>query len=161
MMEANYEKAAFAAGCFWHVEADFRKVKGVKDAVVGYMGGHTENPTYEEVHTGTTGHAETVEVTFDPAEIAYDQLLDVFWGLHDPITPNRQGPDVGHQYRSVIFYYNDQQRREAEESKQRLEASGKYRKPIVTEIVPAPKFWRAEEYHQRYLEKRGLAVCPL
>jgi peptide-methionine (S)-S-oxide reductase len=160
-MEANLEKAAFAAGCFWHVEADFRKVKGVKDAAVGYMGGHTENPTYEEVHSGKTGHAETVELTFDPSVLSYEQLLDVFWDLHDPTTPNRQGPDVGHQYRSVIFYYNDEQRKEAEESKQRLQESGKYKNKIVTEIVPAPRFWRAEEYHQRYLEKRGLAVCPL
>jgi peptide-methionine (S)-S-oxide reductase len=158
---ANLEKAAFAAGCFWHVEADFRKLKGVVDAAVGYMGGHTEDPTYEEVHTGTTGHAETVEVVFDPSVISYEQLLDVFWDLHDPTTPNRQGPDVGHQYRSVIFYYNDEQRKEAEESKQRLQASGRFKSDIVTEIVPAPRFWRAEEYHQRYLEKRGLVVCPL
>jgi peptide-methionine (S)-S-oxide reductase len=160
-LSANLEKAAFAAGCFWHVEADFRKLKGVVDAEVGYMGGHTENPTYEEVHTGKTGHAETVEVIFDPSVISYEQLLNVFWDLHDPTTPNRQGPDVGHQYRSVIFYYNDEQRREAEGSKQRLQESGRFKSDIVTEIVPAPMFWRAEEYHQRYLEKRGLVVCPL
>jgi peptide-methionine (S)-S-oxide reductase len=160
-MEGDLEKAAFAAGCFWHVEEDFRKVKGVKGTAAGYMGGHTENPTYEDVHTGRTGHAETVEVTYDPSVVSYEQLLDVFWGLHDPTTPNRQGPDVGHQYRSVIFYYNDEQKKEAEGSKRRLQESGKYKDKVVTEIVPAPKFWRAEEYHQRYLEKRGLAVCPL
>ncbi len=160
-MASNLEKAAFAAGCFWHVEADFRKMKGVVDAAVGYMGGHTEDPTYEDVHSGKTGHAETVELTFDPSVLSYEQLLDVFWDLHDPTTLNRQGPDVGHQYRSVIFYYSDEQRKEAEESKRRLQESGKYKSRIVTEIVPAPRFWRAEEYHQRYLEKRGLAVCPL
>jgi peptide-methionine (S)-S-oxide reductase len=157
----SLEKAAFAAGCFWHVEEDFRKMKGVVDTAVGYMGGHTEDPTYEEVHSGTTGHAETVELAFDPSVLSYGQLLDRFWDLHDPTTPNRQGPDVGHQYRSVIFYYNDEQRKEAEGSKQRLQESGRYKNDIVTEIVPAPRFWRAEEYHQRYLEKRGLAVCPL
>ncbi len=160
-MSSNLQKAAFAAGCFWHVEADFRKVKGVVDVVSGYMGGHTENPRYEDVHTGRTGHAETVEVTFDPSAVSYEDLLNVFWEIHDPTTPNRQGPDVGHQYRSVIFYYNEEQRKAAEESKGRLQRSGRYEGRIVTEIVPATTFWRAEEYHQRYLEKHGLSACPL
>jgi len=160
-MGAELQKAAFAAGCFWHVEVAFRKLKGVTDTAVGYMGGHVDNPTYEDVHTGTTGHAETVEVTYDPEETSYEDLLKVFWDIHDPTTPNRQGPDVGHQYRSVIFYYTDAQKEQAEASKRELQASGKYEADIVTEIVPATRFWRAEEYHQRYLEKRGLAVCPL
>ena len=160
-MSANLERAAFGAGCFWHVEVAFRKVEGVVDAAVGYMGGRTENPTYEDVHTGRTGHAETVEVTYDPSKVSYEDLLDVFWDIHDPTTPNRQGPDVGHQYRSMIFYYTDEQKAKAERSKQQLQGSGKYKDDIVTEIVPATTFWRAEDYHQRYLEKRGLAVCPI
>ncbi len=155
------KKAAFAAGCFWGVEAKFRCIKGVADAAVGYMGGHLENPTYREVCTDRTGHAETVEVTYDPSIVSYDELLEAFWNLHNPTTPNRQGPDIGSQYRSVIFYYDEDQRRKAEESKERLQKSGRYSRPIVTEIVPAPKFWRAEEYHQRYLEKQGGAVCHI
>jgi peptide-methionine (S)-S-oxide reductase len=161
LMSTELQKAAFGAGCFWHVEVAFRKAKGVVDTAVGYMGGHLENPSYEDVHSGTTGHAETVEVTYDPGRTSYEDLLDLFWEIHDPTTVNRQGPDVGHQYRSVIFYYDEEQRKEAERSKHRLQGSGKYSQDIVTEIVHATRFWRAEEYHQRYLEKHGLAVCPL
>lgn len=149
------EKATFAAGCFWGVEDAFRQVKGVTDAAVGYTGGHTDNPTYPEVCTDTTGHAEAVEVTFEPHVVSYDQLLDVFWAIHDPTQFNRQGPDVGSQYRSAIFYHSEAQRQAAEESKQRLEASGKFRRRIVTEIAPASAFWRAEDYHQQYFARRG------
>jgi peptide-methionine (S)-S-oxide reductase len=155
------QKATFAAGCFWGVEAAFRQVPGVLDAAVGYSGGGFPDPTYEDVCTGRTGHAESVEVEFDPARVSYDQLLDVFWENHDPTTKNRQGPDVGTQYRSAIFFDNPAQEKAALESKSRLEASGRYRRPIVTEIVPAQQFWRAEDYHQRYLEKRGLAHCKI
>jgi peptide-methionine (S)-S-oxide reductase len=155
------EKATFAAGCFWGVEAAFRQVPGVLDAAVGYSGGGFPNPTYEDVCTGRTGHAESVEVEFDPERVSYDQLLDVFWENHDPTTKNRQGPDVGTQYRSAIFFHNPEQEKAALESKSRLEASGRYRRPIVTEITPAQQFWRAEDYHQRYLEKRGLAHCKI
>jgi peptide-methionine (S)-S-oxide reductase len=155
------EKATFAAGCFWGVEAAFRQVSGVLDAAVGYSGGGFADPTYEDVCTGRTGHAESVQVEFDPARVSYDQLLDVFWENHDPTTLNRQGPDVGTQYRSAIFFYNPEQERAASESKSRLEASGRYRRPVVTEIAPAQQFWRAEDYHQRYLEKRGLAHCKI
>jgi peptide methionine sulfoxide reductase msrA/msrB len=155
--DGNLEEAAFAAGCFWGVEAAFRGLPGVRDAAVGYMGGRTENPTYEEVCSGHTGHAETVHLRYDPAVTSYDQLLDLFWEEHDPTTPNRQGPDVGTQYRSAIFTYTPEQKAAAEASKARLEASHKYSRPVVTEIVaaPAPKFHRAEEYHQRYIEKRN------
>jgi peptide-methionine (S)-S-oxide reductase len=155
------EKATFAAGCFWGVEAAFRQVPGVLDAAVGYSGGGFPDPTYEDVCTGRTGHAESVEVEFDPARVSYDQLLDVFWENHDPTTKNRQGPDVGTQYRSAIFFHNPAQEKAALESKSRLEASGRYRRPIVTEIASAQQFWRAEDYHQRYLEKRGLAHCKI
>jgi peptide-methionine (S)-S-oxide reductase len=155
------EKATFAAGCFWGVEAAFRQVPGVLDAAVGYSGGAFPNPTYEDVCTGRTGHAESVRVEFDPARVSYDQLLDVFWENHDPTTLNRQGPDVGTQYRSVIFVEGREQEKAAKESKERLEKSGRYRRPIVTEIAPAQPFWRAEDYHQRYLEKRGLAHCKI
>jgi peptide-methionine (S)-S-oxide reductase len=154
-------KATFAAGCFWGVEAAFRQVPGVLDAAVGYSGGAFPNPTYEDVCTGRTGHAESVRVEFDPARVSYDQLLDVFWENHDPTTLNRQGPDVGTQYRSAIFVEGPEQEKAAKESKERLEKSGRYRRPIVTEIVPAQPFWRAEDYHQRYLEKRGLAHCKI
>jgi len=150
------EKATFAAGCFWGVEAAFRKVKGVVRTEVGYTGGITENPTYEDVCTGKTGHAEAVQVEYDPSEVSYEELLDVFWSIHDPTTRNQQGVDIGSQYRSAIFYYTAEQKRIAEESKRRLQESGKFDKPIVTEIVPASTFWRAEEYHQCYLEKKGL-----
>src|SRR5436190_1805865 len=143
-------KATFAAGCFWGVEATFRAIPGVLDVQVGYTGGHTPNPTYHDVCSDTTGHAEAVEVDYDPARVAYEQLLDVFWENHDPTTPNRQGPDVGSQYRSAIFYHDEEQRATAEASKARLDASGRYRRPIVTQIVPAVPFHRAEEYHQQY-----------
>ena len=155
------EKATFGAGCFWGVEATFRAVAGVKDAAVGYAGGKTENPTYEDVCSHTTGHAEVVQVEFDPAVVSYDHLLDVFWSNHNPTTLNRQGPDVGDQYRSVIFYHSPEQKAAAEASKKRLEESGRFKNPIVTHIQPAPTFYRAEDYHQRYLEKRGLSHCAV
>jgi peptide-methionine (S)-S-oxide reductase len=153
------EFATFGAGCFWGVEVTFRNVPGVKDAVVGYLGGTLANPTYRDVCTGRTGHAEVVQVTYDPSEVSYDTLLDVFWANHNPTTLNRQGPDVGTQYRSAIFFHTPAQKRLAEESKERLEKSGKFRRPIVTEITEATTFYPAEDYHQRYLEKRGLASC--
>jgi peptide methionine sulfoxide reductase msrA/msrB len=150
------EKAAFAAGCFWGVEAGFRQVKGIVKTQAGYMGGTTENPTYEDVCTDQTGHAETVELEYDPNQVSYAGLLDVFWKMHNPTTPNRQGPDRGSQYRSVIFYYNSEQKRLAQLSKEKLEQSKQYKSPIVTEIIPASEFYPAEEYHQRYFEKRGV-----
>jgi peptide-methionine (S)-S-oxide reductase len=153
------ETAAFGAGCFWGVEVDFRNTPGVVDAVVGYMGGELENPSYEDVCSDTTGHAEVVEVKFDPDEISYEQVLDVFWGVHDPTQLNRQGPDVGTQYRSAIFIYDDEQRRAAEASREA--AQERFPRPIATTIEPASAFWKAEEYHQRYLEKRGLATCRI
>jgi peptide-methionine (S)-S-oxide reductase len=153
------ETATFGAGCFWGVEVAFRQMDGVTDAAVGYAGGSRPNPTYEEVCTDRTGHAEVVQVTFDPSRVRYGQLLDLFFTSHDPTQLNRQGPDHGTQYRSVIFYHGEEQRAEAEAAKARWEASGRWKRPIVTEISPAPPFWRAEEYHQRYLEKRGLASC--
>lgn len=152
-------KATFGAGCFWGVEAAFRQVHGVTATRVGYAGGTMENPTYEDVCSDRTGHAEVVEVTYDPERVSYDDLLEVFWNEHDPTQRNRQGFDVGSQYRSVIFYHDDEQRNAALASKERLERSGEYRKPIVTEIEPAPEFYEAEDYHQQYLEKRGLATC--
>jgi peptide-methionine (S)-S-oxide reductase len=155
------EKATFAAGCFWGVEAAFRQTKGVKSTTVGYTGGTTKNPTYEQVCTDSTGHAEAVEVEYDPAELSYDQLLTVFWENHDPTQLNRQGPDFGSQYRSAIFYHSREQQAAATASKDRLETSGKFKRPIVTEIVPATEFFRAEEYHQQYLEKRGQASCHI
>jgi peptide-methionine (S)-S-oxide reductase len=155
------QKATFAAGCFWGVEAAFRQVPGVVDTAVGYTGGNVANPTYEDVCTDRTGHAEAVQVEFDPERVTFDRLLDVFWENYDPTTKNRQGPDVGSQYRSAIFFHGPEQERAATESKKRLEESGRFRRPIVTEIVPAKEFWRAEEYHQKYLEKRGLAHCKI
>ena len=152
-------KATFGAGCFWGVEEEFRKVKGVKDTAVGYAGGGVANPTYKDVCTDRTGHAEVVEVDFDPAEVSYDALLDVFWNGHDPTQLNRQGPDVGTQYRSVVFFHSPEQEAAARASRARLEESGRFRRPIATVIEPAPTFWRAEDYHQRYLEKRGLGSC--
>ncbi len=151
----------FGAGCFWGVEASFRSIDGVKEALVGYAGGKTENPTYEEVCSDETGHAEVVEVEFDPSKVTYEQPLEVFWANHDPTTRNRQGPDVGTQYRSVIFPYTPEQRAAAEQSRATLDQSGRFRRPIVTLIEPAPKFYRAEEYHQRYLEKRGIKHCAI
>ncbi|HLI30201.1 MAG TPA: peptide-methionine (S)-S-oxide reductase MsrA [Terriglobia bacterium] len=155
------EKATFAAGCFWGVEAAFRAIPGVTSTRVGYTGGTLSNPTYKDVCTDRTGHAEAVEVTFDPARVSYDELLKVFWENHDPTTLNRQGPDVGSQYRSAIFYHNPVQESAARASKDQLEKSGVYRRPIVTQIVPAEEFWQAEEYHQQYLEKRGQASCHI
>ena len=155
------ERATFAAGCFWGVEETFRQVPGVVDTAVGFMGGATVSPSYREVCGGRTGHAEVVDLVFDPAKVSYDALLDVFWGCHDPTTKDRQGPDVGSQYRSAIFFHSPAQDAAARESKERLDAAGRFRRPIVTEIVPAGPFWRAEEYHQRYLEKRGAAACRL
>lgn len=155
------EKAYFGAGCFWGVEAAFRKVKGVKKTAVGYMGGKTEKPSYEDVCTDETGHAEVVMAEFDPAEVSYGQLLDVFWSCHNPTEVNRQGPDEGTQYRTVIFTASDAQRAEAEKSKAALAASGKFKKPIATNIEPAQEFFMAEEYHQQYLEKKGLASCHI
>ena len=154
------EIATFGAGCFWGIEAAFRRVPGVLDTAVGYSGGHLENPTYKDVCTDETGHAEVVQVTFDPSKIGYRQLLDVFWQIHDPTQVNRQGPDSGTQYRKAIFFHSPEQEAAAKESKAALEASGKLRRrPIATEITPAGKFYLAEEYHQRYLEKRGAASC--
>ena len=153
------EVASFAAGCFWGVEEEFRKTPGVVATAVGFSGGHTVNPSYEDVCTHTTGHAETAMVEYDPSEISYDQLLDVFWHLHDPTTKDRQGPDEGDQYRSAIFYFSPEQRAAAFASRDKLQASGELDGPIVTEIVPAAPFYQAEEYHQQYVEKGGFAHC--
>ena len=155
------KKATFGAGCFWGVETTFRRIPGVIETAVGYAGGHTENPTYKEVCTDRTGHAEVVEVQYDPSRVSYGQLLDIFWSSHDPTQVNRQGPDYGTQYRTVIFYHDDDQKAEAEASKQKLETAGRFARPIATQIVPAGPFYRAEEYHQQYLEKRGLENCHL
>jgi len=160
-MENATEKATFGAGCFWGVEAAFRQVPGVLETAVGYAGGNFANPTYGDVCSDETGHAEVVEVTYDPSRVSYEDLLKVFWENHDPTQLNRQGPDIGTQYRSAIFFHSTAQRDAAIASRDRLEKSGRYRRPIVTEITPAPAFWRAEEYHQRYLEKRGLASCKI
>ncbi|MCP4591724.1 MAG: peptide-methionine (S)-S-oxide reductase MsrA [bacterium] len=148
------EKGTFAAGCFWGVEAAFRRVDGVLSTAVGYTGGAEENPTYHAVCSGTTGHAEAVEVIYDPSTVTYDDLLSVFWQCHDPTTLNRQGPDVGAQYRSAVFYHDAEQQAEAIASKEKLQGSGRYREPIVTEITPAAPFYMAEDYHQQYLEKQ-------
>jgi peptide-methionine (S)-S-oxide reductase len=155
------EKATFGAGCFWGVEATFRQINGVTNATAGYAGGTKDNPTYEDVCTDETGHAEVVEVEFDPSQVSYDQLLDVFWSNHNPTTLNRQGPDVGTQYRSVIFYHSPEQKSAAETSKETINKSGRFRQLVVTQIEPAQRFWRAEEYHQRYLEKRGQTHCAI
>lgn len=155
------EKATFGGGCFWGVEAAFRQIPGVVSTQVGYMGGTTKYPTYQDVCTDLTGHAEVVEVTFDPAKVTYEQLLDVFWKIHDPTQNNRQGWDVGTRYRSVIFAHTPEQEAAAGASKEILGKSGKYRRPIATQVVPASEFWRAEEYHQQYLEKKGLSNCHL
>ena len=153
------EEATFAAGCFWQVEIDFANTPGVLTTMVGYTGGSTESPSYEEVCAGNTGHAEAVHLTFDPDQVSYEELLDVFFGLHDPTQVNRQGPDVGSQYRSAILFHSPEQEREAIAAKERVQTEN--RTPVVTEIVPAGPFWRAEDYHQRYLEKRGMATCPV
>ncbi|HEX5436062.1 MAG TPA: peptide-methionine (S)-S-oxide reductase MsrA [Gemmatimonadaceae bacterium] len=155
----SIKRASFGAGCFWGTEVTFRNVPGVTNVTAGYMGGTLDHPTYEDVCSDATGHAEVVEVEYDPARVSYDTLLDVFWENHNPTTLNRQGPDVGTQYRSAIFYYDDEQRAAARASKDALERSHRFAKPIVTEITPATPFYRAEEYHQRYLEKHGLAHC--
>ena len=155
------ETATFGAGCFWGVETTFRQVPGVVATAVGYLGGTLANPTYHDVCTGRTGHAEVVQVEFDPAKVTYQQLLDVFWKNHDPTTKDRQGPDVGTQYRSAIFYHSPAQEQAAIASKEELAKSGRFRRPIVTEITPASAFYKAEDYHQQYLEKRGLASCHI
>jgi peptide-methionine (S)-S-oxide reductase len=154
-------KALFGAGCFWGVEAAFRQVEGVLATAVGYSGGRQENPSYESVCSGKTGHAEVVEVEYDPSKVSYEQLLDVFWENHDPTTLNRQGPDVGEQYRSAIFFQTPDQKSAAIASKENQSKSGRYKRPLVTEITPASTFYPAEEYHQRYLEKHGLAHCRI
>ncbi|HEY2801455.1 MAG TPA: peptide-methionine (S)-S-oxide reductase MsrA [Chthoniobacterales bacterium] len=157
----SIEKATFGAGCFWGVEEMFRQIKGVKSATSGYAGGTTENPSYEDVCSHSTGHAEVVEVEFDPEEVTYEQLLDVFWSNHDPTTRDRQGPDIGSQYRSVAFYHSPEQKAAAEAKRDALDKSGKFRRPIVTQIEAAPTFYRAEEYHQEYLRKHGRAHCAV
>ncbi|MFH1486420.1 MAG: peptide-methionine (S)-S-oxide reductase MsrA [Chloroflexota bacterium] len=153
------EEATFAAGCFWGLEEAFACIGGVMSTTVGYTGGTTKSPTYEQVCSDRTGHAEAVEVVYDPAKVSYDRLLEVFWSIHDPTTLNRQGPDIGSQYRSAIFYHTAEQKAKANASKERLEASGKYCCPIVTEILPASEFYPAEEYHQHYFEKHGGRSC--
>ena len=149
------EKATFAAGCFWGIETAYRRLEGVLDVAVGYEGGNTDNPSYQDVCTGQTGHAEVVEVDYDPEKISYDELLEVFWNIHDPTTLNRQGPDIGTQYRSAIFFHNEDQKKKAELSKSSKQSEGTYPDGIVTEITPHETFYRAEEYHQRYFEKMG------
>lgn len=153
--------ATFGAGCFWGVEVAFRNIEGVTDAAVGYSGGTLPDPTYKEVCSHDTGHAEVIQVEFDPAQVSYETLLEAFWELHDPTQLDRQGPDVGSQYRSVVFFHTPEQRAAAEASKAELANSGRFRRPIVTVVEPAGPFYRAEEYHQRYLEKRGLASCRI
>jgi len=156
-MVSNNKIATFGAGCFWGVESAFRGVEGVVDVAVGYAGGTVAKPNYRAVCTGKTGHAEVVQVEYDPTRVSYQQLLEVFWQIHDPTTLDRQGPDVGTQYRSIIFYSDNHERMAAEESKRRLDESGKLARPIVTQIVPATEFYRAEEYHQHYYERLGIA----
>lgn len=155
------QKAIFGAGCFWGVEAAFREIPGVKATSVGYSGGTTEQPTYKEVCTGRTGHAEVCEVDFDETQVTYEQLLNAFWNMHDPTTSNRQGPDVGTQYRSAIYFTTPEQQTVASASKEAADKSGKFKRPIVTEITAAGDYWKAEEYHQRYFEKTGQASCHL
>jgi peptide-methionine (S)-S-oxide reductase len=159
--EENFmtEIATFGAGCFWGIEAAFQRIPGVIEAVSGYSGGHTENPTYKEVCTDETGHAEVVQVTYDPSKVSYELLLDAFWAMHDPTQKNRQGPDSGSQYRTAIFFHTPEQEAAAKKSKAALDASGKLKRPIATEITAAGTFYRAEEYHQKYLEKRGATSC--
>jgi len=155
------EVATFGAGCFWGIEANFQRIPGVISAESGYSGGHMANPTYKDVCTDKTGHAEVVQVTFDPEKVSYEKLLDAFWQMHDPTQVNRQGPDYGSQYRSAIFFHSPEQEEAAKKSKAALEASGKLRRPVATEITAAGSFWRAEEYHQKYLEKRGATSCHI
>jgi peptide-methionine (S)-S-oxide reductase len=156
-MSTTHKLAVFGAGCFWGVESAFRAVEGVVDVAVGYAGGTVPKPNYRTVCSGKTGHAEVVQVEYDPARVSFEQLLEVFWQIHDPTTLNRQGPDFGTQYRSIIFYSDEHERKAAEESKRRLDESGKLGRPVVTQIVPAAEFYRAEEYHQRYYERMGIA----
>lgn len=155
------EKATFGAGCFWGVEAAFRQIKGVVSTSVGYSGGSYQNPSYKDVCTGRTGHAEVVEVVYDPSRVSYQDLLRVFWENHNPTTLNRQGPDVGTQYRSAIFFHTPQQEAAARASMDELSKSGRWGRPIVTQIEPASQFYEAEDYHQQYLEKRGLSTCHI
>lgn len=155
------EKATFGAGCFWGVEEAFRQVPGVLETAVGYMGGTLNNPTYEDVCTDATGHAEVVQLTYDPDKVNYEQLLKIFWGLHDPTTLNRQGPDIGTQYRSGVYFHTPAQEQQAKALKTKLNSDGHFKRPIVTEIEPAATFWRAEEYHQKYFQKRGLPSCHI
>jgi len=157
----NEKTASFAAGCFWGVEARFREISGVIDAAVGYMGGETDNPGYQQVCSGNTGHAESVQLLFDEKKVSYSELLDVFFALHNPTTLDRQGPDFGSQYRSAVFWHDSEQQAEAEKKISELNASGKWQDPVVTQVAEAGKFWRAEEYHQRYLEKNGGGFCKL
>lgn len=160
-MKEQLLRATFSAGCFWGVEELFRKIPGVKNTMVGYTGGHKENPTYEEICAGKTGHAEAVQVEYDPTEISYEELLKIFWIKHDPTTHNRQGPDVGEQYRSAVFYHTDDQKRIAERVKKEFDESGRFTRLILTEITPMGTFWRAEEYHQKYFEKGGAGACRI
>ncbi len=155
------KQATFGAGCFWGVEATFRQTRGVTSTGVGYLGGSLPNPSYEDVCSGTTGHAEVVQLDYDPGQVSYEELLTVFWNNHDPTTLNRQGPDVGDQYRSAVFFHDREQEAAARSLKEKLQAAGRFKRSIVTEITPATPFYRAEEYHQRYLEKRGLASCHI
>jgi peptide-methionine (S)-S-oxide reductase len=155
------EKATFGAGCFWGVEVKFGQIPGVLETAVGYEGGELEHPTYKEVCTDRTGHAEVVQITFDPERVSYETLLDTFFELHDPTQLNRQGPDYGSQYRSAIFYHSDAQKTAAEKKIEELKVEGRFSKPIATVVVPAETFWKAEEYHQKYLEKRGMAACHI
>lgn len=153
--------ATFAAGCFWGIELQFSAVNGVSQTAVGYMGGKLEDPSYQQVCSGTTGHAEVVQISFDPSVVSYERLLDLLWQWHDPTTLNRQGPDIGTQYRSAIFYHDDNQRVLAEQSRTELQNSGRLPRPIVTEVVAAQTFWSAEDYHQQYLKKRGRSACSI
>ncbi|HEX7178193.1 MAG TPA: peptide-methionine (S)-S-oxide reductase MsrA [Nitrososphaeraceae archaeon] len=159
MHENNLQMATFAAGCFWGVEETFTKIKGVKSTRVGYIGGNLPSPTYEDVCTDRTGHAEALQVKYDPKEISYEELLDLFWSIHNPTTKNRQGPDIGSQYRSIIFYHTPEQESIAKKSKQELDDSNKFQNKIVTEIVPASTFYPAEDYHQKYYQKIGGGSC--
>lgn len=159
MHENNLQMATFAAGCFWGVEEAFTKIKGVKSTRVGYIGGNLRNPRYEDVCTDRTGHAEALQVKYDPKEVSYEELLDLFWSIHNPTTKNRQGPDIGSQYRSIIFYHTPEQESIAKKSKQELDASNKFQNKIVTEIVPAITFYQAEDYHQKYYQKIGGGSC--
>jgi peptide-methionine (S)-S-oxide reductase len=159
MEQTNYDTATFGAGCFWGVEAAYRQIQGVKSTRVGYAGGHTTEPTYREVCAGNTNHAEVVEVTFDPTRVSYEELLDVFWANHDPTQVNRQGPDVGTQYRTVVFFHSAEQEKSALAARDAVQE--RLPRPIATQIVPAEPFWEAEDYHQQYLEKRGLSTCKI